>query len=212
MATRLFPGVQVNHLNAFKGEFLHLVGGKLTSLIGVVYIDTNLATSWDVNLLSGQKGISNTVGLVVPSGAVIYKVGFRTPALETGQTITATASDRFKLATAVGATGTQAFNATASTAYVASTAFGSNSVTEESKVFTIHPYQGSATPAAADFSVALSSSATFKIYNDNGTTGAGSGVKVSTGTYPIVVQVCYWLDDGIPTLERIGGRYQSVAV
>lgn len=212
MATRLFPGDVINHLDAFKGEFLHVVGGRYTSLTGVAYIDTNLTTSWDVNLLSKQKGISNTVGLTVPINAVIYKVGFRVPALETGQTITATAGNRFKVATAVGATGTQTFDAAAATAYAASTVFTSNAVTTETVSFALSPYSGSATPTAANFSQPLTSAVTFKLWNDNGTTAAGSGVKVSTGTMPIVVQVCYWIDDSIPTFERIGGRFQSVSV
>lgn len=211
MATRLFPGNVVNHIDSFKGEYVHVVGGRYTSLTGVAYIDTTLNTVWDVNFLSKQKGVANTVGLTVPIGATIYKVGFRVPALETGQTVTATAGNRLKVATAVGATGAQAFDALAATAYAASTVFTANAMTVEAPSFSISPYKGSATPTAADFSQPLTAAATFKLFNDNGTTAAGSGVRASTGTIPIVVQVCYWTDDTVPTFERIGGRFQSVA-
>lgn len=203
---RLYPGDVIKYLNWFKDERMWTPFGRFYQAVGVADITTTSTTAFDIKFRSGQKDRSDLTGLIVPAGAVIQRVALRIPSPATGQTLIATNGDRLKLATAVGATGTQAFNATASTAYVASSVAASTTFAAEQKKFEVHPFQGSATPAAADFSVALSGNTTFRLFNDNGTTGTGSGVRVSTGTLQVICEVCWWQSADVPTVEEIAGR------
>lgn len=206
MPSLIRPANNARHLDFFKDEALILPGYWLQSAIGVADIDTTVRTSWPVRFRSRIKGRADKSGLVIPQGAVLSAIGIRVVApsdevnqkIHPGQTIACTSGDRFKLGTAVGATGTQAFNASASTAYVASTAFGSNSVTSEQRIYAVPPNGTSA---------ALSGATTLTLYNDNGTTGAGSGVSVSTGTLPVVVMAHWYLAPDVPYVDDFLGRY-----
>ncbi len=46
----------------------------------------------------------------------------------------------------------------------------------------------------------------FKVYNDHGTTAAGSGVSVASGTAQIVAMIVYRLPVDCPRLDQIAGR------
>ncbi|UBF29846.1 hypothetical protein K9N68_37180 (plasmid) [Kovacikia minuta CCNUW1] len=172
--------------------------GVMSEAIGVCDITPTPATVFDVKFRSGQVDKADSVGLVIPTGSIIHFMGFKIP---TG--LIATNGDRLKLATAVGATGTQAFNADGSTAYVASAVAASNTFastpTTEDRIFKVDPYI-TATVAATNADL------TFKLFNDNGTTGAGSGVSVASGTKQIAV-VMRWLPPNsfncIPSLDQI---------
>lgn len=206
MANLIRPASNARHLDFYKDEGLVLPGFVFQEAIGVADIDTTVRTSWPIKFRSRLKGRADASGLDIPAGATLFAIGIRVVApsdeanqkIHPGQTIICTASDRFKLATAVGATGTQAFNASASTAYVASTAFGTNSVTSEQKLFAVPPNGTSAV---------LSGAITLTLYNDNGSTAAGAGVSVSTGTLPVVAMAHWYIPPSVPYVDDFLGRY-----
>lgn len=206
MTSPVRPANNARHLDFRKNEALLVPGGYLYEAVGVADIDTTLRTSWPVKFRSRMKGVDDLSGLVVPEGAVIQAMGIRVvrPGDESNRSIypginvVCTSGDRFKLATAVGATGTQAFNASASTAYVASTAFATNTLTTEQKVFAV-PFSGA--------SSALDGDKTFTLYCDNGTSSAGSGARTTVGTIPIVVMIHFWMPPDVPYVDDFLGRY-----
>lgn len=220
MSSFLFPGNQINRTTGIHRSIVPGIGTFVNAL-GVVDITSTVATVFDVKFRSGQADKADTTGLTIPIGSVLHYIGFRIPSTvdPSGSNLVpllpaliATNGDRLKLATAVGATGTQAFNATGSTAYVASSVAASGTFAAEEKKFAISPFQGSATPAAADFSVALSGAITLKLFNDNGTTGAGSGVSVASGSQQIIVLAQWWESTTVPYADQVVSRPSRAVV
>ncbi len=197
MAELIFQGNQIatdTGINYVKGQI-----GKIGILWGVCDVTTTPTTVFPIKYRSGQTDVADTVGGVVPSGARIFRMGLYVPA-----NLVATNGDRLKLATAVGATGTQTFNSTASTAYVASAVAASTTFAAQTVKFELAPFQDGTT--AAGQSAALGQAYTFQVYNDNGTTAAGSGVSVASGTAQLIVEIRFWVSDDLPTLGQIAGR------
>lgn len=196
MSEVLLPGNVIN-----TGVGLHAVNapeGKYVDLITVADVTTTAATVFDLKVRAGQADKADTVVGAIPAGAEIYHLSIVVPS-----GLVATNGDRLKLATAVGATGTQTFNATASTSYVASAVAASTTFAAAGYRFAISPFSQA---AAASQSAALSGGVTFKLYNDNGTTGAGSGVSVASGTAQIICRIKYWVPDDYLVLAGINGR------
>lgn len=201
--SRQFPATIRGFLNGFAQEFIRTPLGRFYEAAGVIDITTTPQNIWDVRFRCRVKGGSDRVGLVIPAGAVIYSLGIRTELPNTngitpGQTISCASGNRLKLATAVGATGTQAFNASASTAYVTSTAFGANSIAAESRRLAIPPNGSSAV---------LTQDTTFRLFVDDGTTNLGSNVSVNKGVLSVVCYASWWQPAETPTLEDIQGRF-----
>ena len=195
-----FPGFEIGFQPGVRQHLLPGLG-VFSEAIGVCDITTTPTTVFDIRFRAGQVEKDDTVGLTVPNGSILHFMGMKIP---TG--LVATNGDRLKLATAVGATGTQAFDAAGSTAYVPSAVaaggtFASTPTTED-VIFKVDP---SITATVA----ALNADKLFKVFNDNGTTGAGSGVSVASGTKQIVV-VMRWIPPNlincIPSLEQIQQR------
>jgi hypothetical protein len=116
--------------------------------------------------------------------------------------ITATNGNRLKLATAVGATGTQTFAADASTSYVASAVAANATFAQAGTRFEISPLLQA---AAATQSATLSGAATFRVFVDNGTTGAGTAISVPSGSQQIVVRISYWEPADVLSAVQVGG-------
>lgn len=169
--------------------------GTFCDAIAVAEITTTSQTILNLKYRSGQADRSDTSGAItVPSGSQILGMGMRIPS-----GIVATNGDRLKLATAVGATGTQVFNNSSSTAYVASSVAASTTFAEE----TVRFWESL---LGTNSGVKTNADASFKVYNDNGTTGAGSGVSVASGVALVVVRILYQAPPTIPLLERVAGR------
>ncbi len=197
MGESLLSGNIINRVTGVSVELSNI--GKMVTVLGVCDVTTTAATVFDIKQRQ-TAGRSDTVIGTIPVGAEIVHVALRVPS-----GLVATNGDRLKLATAVGATGTQAFNATASTAYVASAVAASTTFapdsgkTDQYVKFEVSPYSTTG-------STALSGAVTFKVYNDNGTTAAGSGVSVASGTAQIVAMIVYRLPVDCPRLDQIAGR------
>jgi len=198
MSELIFPGNMITTNTGIQYQDGAL--GRIGILYGVCDVTTTAATVFPIKYRSGQADVADSTGGVVPSGARIFRMGLFVPA-----GLVATNGDRLKLGTAVGATGTQTFNSTASTAYVpsavaASTTFAAQTVRFELPVGLVD------SSGAAGQSAALSGNTTFRVFNDNGTTGAGAGVSVASGTAQLIVEIRFWTSAPLPTIGQIAGR------
>lgn len=196
MSELLLPGNQIN--SNVGVHDINASVGKIRDIIAVCDVTTTAATVFDLKVRSGQADRSDTVVGGLPVGAEIFHLSIVVPS-----GLVATNGDRLKLATAVGATGTQTFNATGSTAYVASAVAASTTFAAAGYRFEISPFSQA---AAASQSAALSGAVTFKLYNDNGTTGAGAGISVASGTAQIICRIKAWLPTDYLPLAGINGR------
>ncbi len=196
----IFPGSVVNYQQGVKSYYYPGLGAELTEAIGVVDFTSTLGTVFEVKFRSGQADKADAIGLTIPTGARIHYMGLKVPA-----GLIATTNDRLKLATAVGATGTQAFNASATTAYVASVAANNSTFevtpTQEDFYFHVSPFDTTG-------SSSLSAPATFRVYSENGSNATGSGVRTASGTLQGVVVMRWWNfnNQPIPSLEQIFGK------
>jgi hypothetical protein len=205
MTKKIFPGNFVNHLSSYQGEAIVAIPGlRYHHLIGYAKIGASSATEFDVIIPSPDKRPDDKprpdiVGMKVPTGVWLYKVGLRVLDSRKDQAkgtarsgIVGTNSDRLKLASAVSVTDALTATTAATTALtVAST--------------TIAP--GAAAKALLLAAPILTTSEiTLKVFNDNGTTGAGSGVtsNVSGGSF-LVAEACWFTLDDVPDASDFGG-------
>jgi hypothetical protein len=198
MAELIFPGNMITTDTGIQYQKSAL--GKIGVLYGVCDITTTAATVFPIKYRSGQTDVADTTGGIIPSGARIFRLGLSVPA-----GLVATNGDRLKLGTAVGATGTQTFNATGSTAYVASAVAASTTFAAQVVKFEL-PIGLVDASAVANQSAALSGATTFQVFNDNGTTGTGAGISVASGTAQLVVEIRFWVSEDVPTIGQIAGR------
>ena len=196
----LNPGNVINRVTGT--HVLHFPTGKFTEIIAVADVTTTVQTVLDLKARSSQVGKADTIVGTIPTGARIFHLAIRVPSGLIG-----TNGDSIKLGNAVSNNGTQTFNATGTTAYVrsavaaSSTYVGTTDGTEY--VFSIAPFDQA---AAAGQSAALSGPLTYKIYVDNGTTGAGTGISVASGTAQILAHIIYWEPIVSPRLPSVAGR------
>jgi hypothetical protein len=202
MSQVLLPG---NIINKTTGIYVTpTVNGRYTNIVAVADVNTVLQTVLPLKIRSNQPGRPDTTIPVIPTGARLCHLGLRVPPGLIG-----TNGDSIKLGNAVSNNGTQTFNAGGSTAYVRSAVAASGTYTTAANpqglpyVFAIPPFDQS---SAATQSAALSGNLTYQIYVDNGTTGAGTGVSVASGTAQIIAEIIYWEPLTVPRLEEISGR------
>jgi hypothetical protein len=195
MPEYLLPGNVINRTTGLSLQ--HTPFGTVGTIVGVADITTTPATVFDLKERSGNPERPDGILGSVPLGATLFYVGFRIP---DRPAITAVNGDRLKLATAVGATGAQAFDAAGATSYVASAAAAGTTFAPAQSRFSLSPYAGTA--------AALSAGVVFRLFNDNGTTGAGSGLSVPSGSAQIICVVKYVLPgvEDIPLLANIPAK------
>ncbi len=195
MALGIFPGNHISWQQGIKRYETPL--GTYVVALGVVDITTTVATVFDVKFRSGQKDRADSTGLVIPIGAVLHRIALRVPAAVGAEpAIVATTGDRLKLATAVTAvTGSAAFAVDGTNTCVATAVAASSTFAAQAVKFEVNPFTTATCPA-------LTSEITLKVYNDNGSTGAGSGVSVASGTRPIIVEARWWESADVPTREQ----------
>jgi uncharacterized RmlC-like cupin family protein len=205
MSKKIFPGNFVNHLSSYQGQpIVAKPGLRYHHLIGYAKVGASSATSFDVIIPSPDKRPDDKprpdiVGMKIPNGVWLYKVGLRVLDSRKDQAkgtarsgIVGTNGDRLKLASAVSVTD----------ALTATTA-GTTALTVAST--TIAP--GAATKALLLAAPILTTSEiTLKVFNDDGTTGAGSGVTSNApGGSFLVAEACWFTLDDVPEASAFGG-------
>lgn len=207
MTKKIFPGNFVNYLSSYQGQPVVAIPGlTYHHKIGYAKIDATGGTVFDVIIPSPDKRPDDKprpdiVGLTVPTDVWLYKLGLRVldvrKELDRGSArsgLVGTNGDRLKLASAVTVNDT----ITATTGATLGTGLTVASTT--------------IAPAAVVKSLALvapvltTSAITFKVFNDNGTTAAGSGLTSAEigGSY-VVAEVCYFTLDDVPDQSALGG-------
>jgi hypothetical protein len=182
MSQPLFPANQANILRWFEGERLEFYP-KIHAYhaLGYALITTTLQTSIDIKVPSHKRDVDDTL-LIIPSGAQVYYIGFRTPK---DVALVGTTGEKLKVGTA--------HTDTAPVLTVASSAIAANSIAK-----------AAATPYDSVLAT-LGSATQYKLFCSNaGNTAAGTGVKVATGTQRVIVDVCYLLSADPSRNEQLG--------
>lgn len=207
MTKKIFPGNYVNYLSSYQGQpIVAKPGLTYHHAIGYAKIDSTSRTVLDVIIPSPDKRPDDKprpdiVGLTVPTGVWLYKLGLRVldarKDLGRGTArsgIVATNGDRIKLASAVTVNNT-----------LTATTGGTDALTAASG--TIAP--GAVTGALALAAPILTTSAiTFKVFNDDAASpnAAGSGLTSSEpGGSFLVAEACWFTLDGVPDQSAFGG-------
>ncbi len=182
MSQPLFPANQANILRWFEGERLEFYP-KIHAYhaLGYALITTTLQTSIDLKVPSHKRDVDDTL-LIVPSGAQVYYLDFRTPK---DVALIGTTGEKLKVGTV--------HTDTAPVLTVASSVIAANS---------------SAKAAATPYDAALATlggATQYKLLCSNaGNTAAGTGVRVATGTQRVIVDVCYLLAADPSRNEQLG--------
>ncbi|MBW4674675.1 MAG: hypothetical protein KME52_11795 [Desmonostoc geniculatum HA4340-LM1] len=185
MSQPLLPGNQTNLLRWFEGERLEFFP-KIHAYhaLGYALITSTLQTSIDIKVPSHKRDVDDTL-LIVPSGAQVYYIGFRTPK---DVALVGTTGEKLKVGTV--------HTDTAPVLTVASSAIAANSIAKSAAT----PYDTLAAPLGT-----LGSATQYKLLNSNaGNTAAGTGIKVATGTQRLIVDICYVLAADPSRLEQLG--------
>ncbi len=181
----LYPGNQTNLLRWFDDDKLEFYPKILAyHALGYALIATTLQTSIDIKVPSHKRDVDDTL-LIVPSGAQVYYIGFRTPK---DVALVGTTGEKLKVGTA--------HTDTAPVLTVASSAVAANSTAKSAAT----PYDTLAAPLGT-----LGGATQYKLLCSNaGNSAAGTGVKVATGTQRVIVDVCYLLPADPSRLEQLG--------
>ena len=199
MAKKIFPGNYVNRPSSFQGQPIVCLPGRLYyHITGYALVSATGGTSFDVIIPSPDKRAddkprASVTGLVVPSGANVYHLALRVPDMRKDRAIgtatsglVGTATNRLKLASAVGTTagGT-----------IAAGALGTDSsaivVAASTTVVPVANTESVITP------VATSGALTLKVYvtATGGTTAGSTLTSTQAGGTPLICEVAYYLDD-----------------
>lgn len=196
MAKKIYPGNYVNALSAYQGQPVVEKPGVLAhQVVGYAKIDATGGTEFDVVIPSPDrrgpdKRLPDITGLVIPSGAYLYRIGVRVldNSKEGGTAasgLALTNGDRLKVATAV-TVAPETLNSATSAAGAALTAAAA----------TVAPAQGI---AQVDGGILTTAPLTLKLFVDDGANAAGSTASSSSvgGSY-VVVEACYFMWDDVP--------------
>jgi len=201
MAKKIYPGNWVTELSSYQGQPVVAVPGRVYyQIIGYALVSSTGGTSFDVTIPSpdlrgDDKPRANITGLVVPAGANVYHVGLRVPDMRRDRGVgsatsglVGTNTNRLKLADALANDDTITATAVSTTSSAVAVASGT--------VAPVGTTKGIITP------VALTGAETLKVYvTDNTGTAAGSTLtSTATGGTPIIVEVCYYIEDVAPDL------------
>lgn len=180
----LLPGNQVNFLRWFENERLEFYP-KMHAYhaLGYAEITSTLQTSIDIRVPSHKRDVSDTP-LILPSGAIVYYIGFRTPNVA----LIATTGEKLKVAAA--------HTDTAPVLTAASNAIAANSTARSAA----SPYASLSAPLGT-----LGGATQYRLLCSNaGDTAAGTGVRVASGVQRAVVDICYLLIADPSRIEQLG--------
>ena len=205
MTKKIFPGNYVNYLSSYQGQPIVAKPGLAYShVIGYAKIGAAAATSFDVIIPSPDKRPDDKprpdiVGLVIPTGVWLYRLGLRVVDVRkeadrgTARSgIVATNGDRLKLASAVDVINT-----------ITATTAGSPGVVAASTTFApgaVSRLEGLAVP------VLTTQAITLKVFVDDDGTDAGTAISSAEpgGSY-VVAEACYFKADDVPDQSAFGG-------
>lgn len=204
MAKKIFPGNWVTNLSSYQGQPVVAVPGRVYyHKVGYALVDATGGTSFDVKIPSpdmraDDKVRADITGLTVPSGAVVYSVGLRVADTRKDRGvgsatsgITATDTNRLKLASALNST---------ATGVISATAVGTDSSDLQAASSTFAPGTGR---FSAITGVATTTDLTLKVFVTT-STGTATGTAITSsavGGTPIICEVSYFLDDAVASLD-----------
>lgn len=206
---KIFPGNYVNHLSSIRGQSVVVMPGRVVKhVIGFAKITTS-ATSWDITIPSddkrqgGDKTRPDTVGLVIPEGACLYRVGLRVVDRRKDKAygtafsgLVGTNGNVLKLASNVNVDPAAAIAVGAASSPVLTVAN-----------LTIVP-SAAAKDALINTGVITTSELTLRVHNATavGTHTVGSGVasSLTEGSY-VIAEAVYALRDDVPHEDAFGG-------
>jgi hypothetical protein len=177
----LFPANQANLLNWFEAECAEIFPKYfLWHAIGYAEIDTTLRTQIDILVPSHKRDVED-LPLIVPNGAKVYYIGFRTPDVA----LTGTTGNLLKVGTAL-------------TDVTPNIAVASNVIAASSTAKSV------ATPFDSVLATAPGATQYYLLCSNAGSTAAGTGVKVAEGKKRVVVDICYLTVAEPSRLEQLG--------
>lgn len=204
---KIFPGNYVNHLSSIRGQgVVALPGRVIKHVIGFAKITTS-ATSWDITIPSddkrqgGDKTRPDTIGMVIPNGACLYRVGLRVVDRRKDKAygtafsgLVGTNTEELKLASALNVDPAAAIAATAASSPALTVA-----------ATTIAP-SAAAKDALINTGVILTSELTLRLYSaeDDDTIGTGLSSSLTEGSY-VIAEAVYALRDDVPHEDAFGG-------
>jgi hypothetical protein len=252
----IYPGNWVTHLNAYplpnpdfktnkrnsgdprdrqQQAVLFMPGWLAVRKVAHAFVDAGGNTSFDLvvgspDLRPDDKPRADVKGLLIPSGAVVYRAGFRVPPIthqpgyyssgdrgvipggNKASGLSGTAGDQLVLASATPAA--KAVGSIAAAAITTST--DTASATDASSV--VVAADGTITAGSQlvqttwDKPVATTADLTLKLYSvAAGGTAAGSAIKSTLlGGVNLVVEVCYLVKEGVVDLDAVhlpGAQY-----
>ncbi len=202
MAKKIYPGNWVTELSSYQGQpVVALPGRTYYQVIGYALVGATGGTSFDITIPSpdlrqDDKPRPDITGLTVPAGANIYRVGIRVPDVRKDRGVgtafsglVGTNTNRLKVADALANDDTITATAVSTTSSAVAVSGGTVAPVANSK--------GLITP------VALTGAETLKVFvTDSTGTAAGSTLtSTATGGTPIVVEVCYYIEDVVPDVN-----------
>lgn len=205
MAKKIYPGNWVTQLSSYQGQPVVALPGRVYyHITGYALITSSSATSWDIKIPSpdrrgDDKPRADIASLVVPSGAKVYGLGLRVPDMRKDRSlgtafsgIVGTDTNELKVAIAIGNTENNIGSDNNLSSNAAAVAVASSTIAPVSTLTSI------ITP------VAQTAARTLKVFSDNGSQSAGSGMtSTATGGTPIIVDVFYYLDDVVSDLDDV---------
>lgn len=205
MAKKIYPGNWVTQLSSYQGQPVVALPGRVYyHITGYALISSSSATSWDIKIPSpdrrgDDKPRADITSLVVPSGAKVYGLGLRVPDMRKDRSlgtafsgIVGTDTNELKVAIAIGNTENNIASDNNLSSNAAAVAVASSTIAPVSTLTSI------ITP------VAQTAARTLKVFSDNGSQSAGSGMtSTATGGTPIIVDVFYYLDDVVSDLDDV---------
>lgn len=205
MAKKIYPGNWVTQLSSYQGQPVVAQPGRVYyHITGYALITSSSATSWDIKIPSpdrraDDKPRADITSLVVPSGAKVYALGLRVPDMRKDRSIgtaysgiAGTDTNELKVAIAIGNTENN---------IASDNNLSTNSAAVVVASSTVAPV---ATLTSIITPVAQTANRTLKLFSDNGSQSAGSGMTSTvTGGTPVIVDVCYYLDDAVSDLDAI---------
>jgi hypothetical protein len=206
MTKKIFPGNYVNHLSSYQGQPIVARPGLIYHhVIGYARIGSAAATSFDIIIPSPDKRPDDKprpdiVGMVVPTGVWLYKLGLRVvdvrKELDRGAArsgIVATNTDLLRLASGANTTAT-----------ITATTAGTGPITAASDTFAPGAVLHTQALAAP---VLTTSPITLRAFVANAANNA-AGTAISSaepgGSY-LVAEACYFKADDVPDQSAFGG-------
>ena len=204
MAKKIYPGNYVTHLSSYQTQGVAAIPGRVYyQQVGYALVDSTGGTSFDVkigspDLRGDDKPRADIASLVVPAGAKVYSLSLRVPDMrkEYGSGtatsgLVGTNTNRLKVADALA-------NDDAMTA----TTLATDSADVAVASTTVAPV---ATTKSVITPVALSGAETLKVFvtTSNGTSAGATLTSTTAGGTPIIVEVCYYIDDEAAGLDDI---------